>query len=306
MIPIASIGYNRPEMQHLSLEYLARCPEAKATHLYIYIDGGNGMPKARAEEIAEYFEPDFHTITLKYHENHVGLSRNILGAMGDALEGRLIDEYGAVCIMEDDVLVSRDFLKYQNYMQEHVILDFEDTFTVTGFVKFRQKPGGRNLTDEEAVKSVVSYRWYTPDGVVINTRDWKKISPHVTEEYYTTPHKYLDRFAERLCPNKDEGFWKEGKHRFPQQAGLINTIRDYHDYRQVVPCVSRCQDIGVYGHNQKQKTHKGEDITSEEFQKQAGWNSGCFQENYEWDKLEHIGNAGPKGPSRNGSTLEEK
>ena len=275
IIPVASIGYNRPELQELSLEYLARCSEAKQTPLHLFID--HGMSVEQANELREKFLSSFATVELHYLSVRSGLSRNIAGAMKF-----MMHRYPICCILEDDVLCSKDFFRFHVYIQENIDLTAERVLTVSAYTKDR-------LGEYQKPEEIINKRtWYSPDGVVLNVADWNLIKPHFCEEYFLNQATYLQRFYEackKHQPRFAERCWPNGKRRWVEQAGLINTIRASLNMYSIIPEVSRCQDIGVYGKNHQQKIHNGEDIRSEAFWRTGGWYSKSFEEDHDWREL---------------------
>lgn len=279
IIPVASIGYNRPEMQELSLEYLSKCLEAKQTPLHLFVD--HGMSEEQANILGDKFAGKFASVDVHYAEKKKGLSRSIAGAMR-----YMMREYPVCCILEDDVLCSKDFLRLHSYIQENIDLDM--VLTVSGYAKNRVDPSCSSKLDELLNKRT----WYSPDGVVINRAGWEVVGHHFCEEYFSDPRGYLDKFYE-VCKQRQPRFaercWPDGKRRWTEQAGLINTVRASLGMYVIAPEMSRCQDIGVYGKNRHQKVSGGEDIHDEALWKTCNWYSTCFAKDHTWDVL-RIGN----------------
>ena len=283
MIAVASTGYNRPEMQDLSLEYLAKCPEAKNTPVHLYID--HGMSLNEAEALRSKYKSSFKEVHLEYRPTKFGLSRNILLALK-----HMFETYDLVCLLEDDILVSNDFLKYHQYIQNNFITD--DIFTVSGYARHRV-----NNKLENPVSIIYKLSGYYPDGVVFNRKDFEIIKPYINEDFFKTAGRVDSKYWEQFyddCLKHEEEFvkfcWPEGKkgpRKYTAQDGLLNTIRSILGKRVIAPEISRCQDIGTYGTHTKQKFSKGENVKDEEFWSRQDnvWYSRCFSVDNKWDKL---------------------
>lgn len=109
--PIAIFAYNRPERLRELLGSLALCPEFHASDVTIYIDG----PRDKADKVNV---DDVTRIAQTYPHNRMqvvkstrnkGLRTSIVRGISEQLE-----RHDRVIILEEDLAVSPDFLKYMN------------------------------------------------------------------------------------------------------------------------------------------------------------------------------------------------
>jgi hypothetical protein len=125
MYPVALFVYKRPELTRKTLDALRANPEFGASSVFVYCDG----PKTRADAalveatrdvIRSYHLPN---ATLIERERNLGLANSIIAGVTE-----LCTKYGAVIVVEDDLVVSRCFLNYMNkaltrYADEHRVME---------------------------------------------------------------------------------------------------------------------------------------------------------------------------------------
>ena len=122
--PVILFTYNRPEHTRNTMEALAANELADETELYIFSDAAK--PKKDESEAAELawrenvkkveqiraYAADitgFANVTLvERHENY-GLARNVIEGVTE-----IIDRYGKVIVLEDDLVTNPFFLRFMN------------------------------------------------------------------------------------------------------------------------------------------------------------------------------------------------
>lgn len=122
LAPIVVFAYNRPDHLRQTLEALAKNDLATQSVLYVYCDGAK--PNATQEQSAkvsatqsfalQYVETAkqqklFKEVHIVCAEQNKGLANSIIGGVTD-----VINQYGRVIVLEDDLLTSPYFLKYMN------------------------------------------------------------------------------------------------------------------------------------------------------------------------------------------------
>jgi hypothetical protein len=100
---VVAVGYNRPEALHRLLLALRAADLPQGVPLVISLDWSGNTEIAA---LAEAFEWPHGPKRVIRHESNLGLRRHIL-ACGD-----LSQEYGAIALFEDDLLVNRHFYSY--------------------------------------------------------------------------------------------------------------------------------------------------------------------------------------------------
>ncbi len=118
--PVVVFAYNRSDKLKNCIKYLENCPEARYTDLYIFCDGYKGdrdrddvlNVHSFAHEYAIHSE--FRTVTVRTQEINRGLAASIIGGVTE-----VINEYGRVIVVEDDLIVLPSFLKFLNEGLDH-------------------------------------------------------------------------------------------------------------------------------------------------------------------------------------------
>ena len=115
LAPIVVFSYNRPDHLCRTLEALAKNDLANQSVLYIYCDGAKpDASDEQKERIAKNREvarstKGFKEVHVVEREKNVGLKNNIVGAVTE-----IVNRYGRIITLEDDVVSSVGFLKYMN------------------------------------------------------------------------------------------------------------------------------------------------------------------------------------------------
>lgn len=122
--PVALFAYRRPLHLDRALHALMANVLSRSTDLFIFLDG----PKNKADEenirlvkhVAEA-ATGFSSVKIVSRTVNDGLSRSITEGVSEVLK-----EYDRVIVLEDDLIVSPDFLRYMNdaldlYMNDEVV-----------------------------------------------------------------------------------------------------------------------------------------------------------------------------------------
>ena len=138
--PIALFTYNRPEHTTRLFDSLARNDRLDECQLYVYCDG------AKKPEHAAGVEANRHVVkqwaerlgaTVIERSENLGLARSIVTGVTE-----LCTQYGRVIVLEDDLILSPDFLTYMlNAL--HRYQDEPTVYQISGYmfpVKHPAKP----------------------------------------------------------------------------------------------------------------------------------------------------------------------
>ena len=121
LAPIVLFTYNRPLHTKQTVQALQKNYLASESELYIYSDGPkdkNATEKVR--EVREYIKSidGFKKVTIFERDKNLGLANNIISGVT-----KIVNEYGKIIVLEDDIVTSKYFLKFMNealeiYMNE--------------------------------------------------------------------------------------------------------------------------------------------------------------------------------------------
>lgn len=110
--PILLFTYNRIVHTKKVIESLQKNYEANYSDLIIYSDGyKNNEEKFQINELRNYLQTikGFNTVTIIHREKNYGLAKNIITGINE-----VINKYDKVIVMEDDIVVSNQYLNYMN------------------------------------------------------------------------------------------------------------------------------------------------------------------------------------------------
>ncbi len=248
-----------------SMDYISAARNIEAHDWYVYLDHHKHNLKT-----------DFSTYNLMgviRRPERYGLTRHILSAM----KGLFESGYEEVLILEDDILISKDFLEFLDLA---VKLRDENTFTIAGISNEKVSVFGN---DED----VTFIDWYLPWGVLYCKADYEKIKPHINDKYFSSMRAYIHNNFDELAIKNNKAFYDKcmQSDMNPMQAGFMNVFRAANNLKQMIPCQSRCQNIGYYGFNQRLKDPDGEDISLEKTWKRAMHYTPTFKDDHEWKGL---------------------
>ena len=159
LAPIAVVAFNRADTLRATLTSLAANPLADQSDLFIFIDGprenkpGDDEKVDRVKAVAEA-ATGFKSVTVKASENNKGLAKSIIGAATE-----LVNQYGKVIVVEDDLYLSPSFLTYMNTMLE-AYKDDPRIMQVTGYSAKIRCPN-RYHCDHYLTRRAHSWSWGT-------------------------------------------------------------------------------------------------------------------------------------------------
>lgn len=246
LAPVVLFAYARPDHLRQTLTALAAADGAAETALWIFSDG----PKnAAAEEkvagvrmvLAEpRWQRNFAKVTIVAADKNKGLARSIIEGVSEVLE-----QHERVIVLEDDLLVARDFLRFMNSALENHA-QTEQVGSVTGYCPIPQPPKGY-AHDVYAVPRSCSHswatwrdRWETVDWSGRGAaRLWQE--PALRKRFMATGSDKLDRLGRQL----------EG--RIDSWSIMFNLWHALNDRVALYPVRNLVQNIGFDGSG----THTG-------------------------------------------------
>ena len=129
--PIAFFAYNRPEHARQTLESLSQCDGAQESELFIYCDGPKGAKDEMAvEQVREIVKSHTWCGAVQVIEKDVnlGLANSIVHGVTE-----IVDRYGRIIVLEDDLVLSSQFLNFMNDALDHYE-DIQEVMHVSGYM----------------------------------------------------------------------------------------------------------------------------------------------------------------------------
>lgn len=152
--PILLFTYNRLFHTRKVIEALSQNEYASESELIVYSDGGKDEKAVREVESIRHFLKSvvgFKSVTILERTENWGLAKNIIDGVT-----AVVNQYGKVIVLEDDLVVSPYFLKYMNEA-----LDFyekeEQVACIHGYVY----PVKHKLPETFFIKGADCWGWAT-------------------------------------------------------------------------------------------------------------------------------------------------
>ena len=157
LAPIVLFCYNRPWHTQQTLDALSKNDLADDSNLYIYCDGpklGIGIKAlADIEETRNIVKTEnrFKSITIVESESNNGLADSIIHGVTE-----IVNRYGKIIVLEDDIVTSPGFLTYMNDALE-VYKGEEKVMHISGYMY----PVKKKLPDTFFIRPTSCWGWAT-------------------------------------------------------------------------------------------------------------------------------------------------
>lgn len=135
--PIALFVYNRPWHARQTVKALQENFLAQATDIYIFSDAPKSLASADAvQQVRDYIKTvsGFKSINIIERMKNLGLAESIIDGVT-----HLIEKFGRVLVLEDDMVTSPYFLTYMNEALEKYA-DDDRVISIHGYVYPSQRP----------------------------------------------------------------------------------------------------------------------------------------------------------------------
>lgn len=133
LAPIVLFTYNRFKHTKQTVEALQRNELAKGSELYVFCDGpkANATEEQRAKvyEVQEYVKTitGFKNVFIKVQKTNKGLANSVIAGVTE-----IIERFGKVIVVEDDIITHPFFLRFMNDCLE-TYQDRNDIFMIGGY-----------------------------------------------------------------------------------------------------------------------------------------------------------------------------
>lgn len=153
--PIVLFTYNRLNHTQQTMEALKKNIYACESYLYIYSDAAkNEDEKVKVNAVRQYLKSitGFKKIEIIERKENWGLARNIIDGVT-----KVVNKYGKIIVLEDDLVTSKYFLKYMNDALE-IYKDEEKVMQISGYSYPMEK---KNLPETFFIELGESWGWAT-------------------------------------------------------------------------------------------------------------------------------------------------
>ncbi|MDR0677960.1 MAG: glycosyltransferase, partial [Holosporaceae bacterium] len=131
LVPIVLFTHNRPRHTQQTIESLMKNDGASGSELFVFSDGGkNEEDWNKVQKVREYLKTvsGFKKIEIFESKYNKGLTNSIVDGVTE-----IINKYGKIIVLEDDMVTSKYFLRYMNDALELYEHD-EAVACITGYV----------------------------------------------------------------------------------------------------------------------------------------------------------------------------
>lgn len=157
LAPIVIFTFNRLEHTKKTIEALKKNDLAIDSEIYIFSDGPrNNEEVISVEKVRNYIKTidGFKKINIIESKINKGLAKSVIEGVTD-----IIQKYGKVIVIEDDLVTSKHFLKYMNEALD-IYQERPDIWSISGYTPNIKIP--KNYTDEVyLIKRGASWGWAT-------------------------------------------------------------------------------------------------------------------------------------------------
>lgn len=204
LAPIVLFTYNRLWHTKQTVEALQKNELASESELFIFSDGWKSeKDKPKVLEVREYLKTigGFKKVHIIERDRNWGLADNIIDGVT-----QVVNEYGKIIVLEDDILTSPYFLRFMNEALERY-KDEERVFGVNGYAYPMRKEG---LPSAYFLKSFACWGWGT----------WKRAWKYFEKD----PDKLIKTFTKEMIRefnfDNSNNFWYQV---IANKKGKINT-----------------------------------------------------------------------------------
>lgn len=162
--PIVLFVYNRPKHTRYTIEALRKNFLAKDSDLFIFSDAPkNEAASSGVDEVRRYLHTvtGFKKVLIVERQENLGLAKSIIQGVTE-----IVNKYGRVIVLEDDLVTSPYFLKFMNQGLE-VYKNDEQVMEISGYCY----PVKGELPDTFFFRQMACWGWATW------ARAWKYFNP---------------------------------------------------------------------------------------------------------------------------------
>ncbi|MBA3047757.1 glycosyltransferase [Patescibacteria group bacterium] len=266
LAPICLFAYNRPWHTKQMIEALVKNELANESELLIFSDGPkDDESKQRVAEVRSYLKniTGFKSITIIERTKNYSLAKSIISGVTE-----VINKYGKVIVMEDDLVSSPYFLKYMNEALD-LYESEEKVISIHGYIY----PVKAKLPETYFIKGADCWGWGTwKRGWALFEADGQKLLNKLREKKLTKEFDFNNSFDYTgMLENYIKGKNNSWAIRWYASAFLQNKLT-------LCPGKSLINNIGLDGTG-THCTENNNDFNADIYQKEIKLNKISIEEN---------------------------
>ena len=192
LAPIVLFVYNRPGHLERTLRYLAANTLAPASDLFIFSDGAKtskDAEKVASVRAMSHAANGFKSVKVIEREKNMGLAASVIEGVT-----ALVNEYGKVIVLEDDLESSPYLLQYMN----DALNAYENNEQVMHIGAYMYPVSPEGLPETFFCRLVTSWGWAT----------WKRAWRHFEADIETLNSRFDREKIHAFSMDGTENFWK--------------------------------------------------------------------------------------------------
>lgn len=203
--PIVIFAFNRLDTLRTMVSSLLKNAEVAKSDLYVFVDGARPYKKGESEDVTrvrDYVKSieGFRHLYCVFSDSNKGLGLSVITGVTE-----VINQYGKVIVLEDDLELSENFLSYMNQGLDYY-KNYNDVFSVCGWGPAIKKPLDYQYDYYFCVRSS-SWGWGTWkeqwNSVDWELKDWNQVRHN---------HKSFNKWGGSDCFGMLNG-WRNGKNK---------------------------------------------------------------------------------------------
>ena len=237
LAPIIIFAFNRSAALKNTVASLLQNAEAKDSELFVFVDGARAQKEGEAGKVnavREYVQSisGFKHVTWHFSEENRGLGPSIISGVSQVME-----DYGRVIVLEDDLVLASNFLSFMNQALLHYENE-ERIFSICGYSNRVKVPKGYDADAYFCPRSS-SWGWATWadrwQSVDWELKDWNK--------YATMKHAFNKWGGSDCFKMLDD--WRHGRNQSWAIRFCFNQF--LQDKQSLFPIVSKVNNDGFDG-----------------------------------------------------------
>jgi len=178
--PIVVFAFNRLESLKLCISSLLKNMESKDSDLIVFVDGARldkRCEEEKVQNVRSFVESidGFRSLRYYFSDQNKGLGPSVISGVST-----VFDQYEKAIIIEDDLVVSSNFLSYMNQGLE-IYNEITDVFSICGYTNIVSLPRNYPFDAYFCVRSS-SWGWATWkdrwESIDWELQDWTSVKKH--------------------------------------------------------------------------------------------------------------------------------
>lgn len=156
LAPIVLFVYNRLDHVRKTIDALKANQLAQESNLFVFSDGPKSGQEEKVQRVRKYLKEitGFHSVSVIERDKNWGLANSVIAGVTD-----IVNKFGQVIVMEDDIVCNSDFLQYMNDSLEKYKC-VQKVFSITGYSLLTDEKSD-GIPDTYFLKMASSWSWAT-------------------------------------------------------------------------------------------------------------------------------------------------